>query len=123
MSSKKAAPVISPGKLALYDKLISSNPLIERKGATLPYTAVNGNMFSFLSKEGELSIRLAGEDREKFIKKYKTQLSVQHGVVMKEYVVVPDSLLKKTKELQMYLDASLEYVKTLKSKATKKTKQ
>jgi hypothetical protein len=39
---------------------------------------------------------------------------------MKEYVVVPESLFKKIKELKTYLDTSFEYAKTLKPKATKK---
>jgi TfoX/Sxy family transcriptional regulator of competence genes len=39
---------------------------------------------------------------------------------MEEYVAVPDSMLKNSKELQRYLASSYEYVKTLKPKATKK---
>lgn len=39
---------------------------------------------------------------------------------MKEYVVVPESLLKKTSELKVYLGMSYDYVKTLKPKPTKK---
>jgi len=39
---------------------------------------------------------------------------------MKEYVAVPDSLLKKSKELSKYFALSYEYAKTLKAKPTKK---
>jgi hypothetical protein len=39
---------------------------------------------------------------------------------MKEYVTVPDSLLKDTKTLGKYLELSYVYVKTLKRKPTKK---
>jgi hypothetical protein len=39
---------------------------------------------------------------------------------MKEYVAVPDRLLKNTKALQKYLEFSYEYVKTMKPKPTKK---
>ena len=102
--------------LRLYDEIIQLFPEIERKGKTLPYTSVNGNMFSFLSKEGELSIRLAENDRELFIKKYQSQLSVQHGVVMKEYVVVPEVVLKDKKQLKKYLKLSFEYASSLKKK-------
>ena len=63
-------------QIKLYDDLVQLFPEIERKGKTLPYTSVNGNMFSFLSKEGEVSIRLAENERELFMKKYKLQLSV-----------------------------------------------
>ena len=39
-----------------------------------------------------------------------------------EYVAVPDALLKKTKELQKYLQVSYEYALTLKAKPTKKNR-
>ncbi|MGA7558020.1 MAG: hypothetical protein WCF61_12460 [Terriglobales bacterium] len=42
---------------------------------------------------------------------------------MKEYVAVPDALLKNTKELQKYLEFSYEYVQTLQPKPTKKPKK
>ncbi len=104
---------------ALYDKLIATNPEIERKGDANPYTAINGNMFTLLH-ESHLAIRLPEEEREKFLKKYKTKLYEAYGAVMREYVAVPDSLLENTKELKKYLDLSYEYAKTLKPKATKK---
>jgi len=57
----------------LYDKLIQTNPKIERKGATMPYTSLNGHMFSYLHPSGSLALRLPAEEREKFLKKYKTR--------------------------------------------------
>ena len=56
----------------------------------------------------------------KFLKKYKTTLFEAYGVVMKEYVTVPDNLLAKTKELQTYFELSYRYVQSLKPKPTKK---
>lgn len=118
--AKSKAPSIPAAKLALYDKLIASNAKHERKGVGLPYTSQNGNMFTFLSSEGSLALRLPETDREDFIKKYKTKLFEAHGAIMKEYVKVPDELLKNTKVLKHYLDLSYEYVKTLKPKPGKK---
>lgn len=123
MSKKKAKNTIPPEKLALYDQLIASHPSIERKGVTMPYTAVNGNMFTYLSPEGSLAIRLPGEEREKFLEKYKTTLYVSQGTTLKEYVTVPDELLKNTEELRPYLDLSYAYIKTLKPKAPKTGKK
>jgi hypothetical protein len=37
---------VPPEKLVLYEKLVATNPDIERKGASVPYTSLNGNMFS-----------------------------------------------------------------------------
>jgi TfoX/Sxy family transcriptional regulator of competence genes len=106
--------------VVLYDKLIASIPALERKGAANPYTSLNGNMFTLLHQSRTLAVRLPEGKREEFLKKYKTTMFEAHGAVMKEYVTVPDSLLKKTKELQEYLELSYEYVKTLKPKPTNK---
>lgn len=107
-------------KVDLYDKLIATHPAIERKGAANPYTSLNGNMFTLLHNSRSLAIRFPEEKRAEFLKKYKTKVFEAYGTVMKEYVAVPDALLKNTKELQKYLEMSYEYVKTLKPKPTKK---
>jgi len=105
----------------LYDKLIAAIPAIERKGDANPYTSLNGNMFTLLH-QSRLAIRLPEDEREKFLKKYRTTLFEAYGAVMKEYVAVPDDLLPKTKELKKYLELSFAYAKTLKPKPTKKSK-
>jgi len=107
-------------RLKLYDKLVATSPRVERKGATVPYTSLNGHMFSYLAKSGELALRLPTGARETFLKKYKTTLCAQYGIVQKEYVMVPDNLLRKTRELKTYFDLSYAYVGSLKPKPTKK---
>jgi hypothetical protein len=104
--------------LALYEALIATQPDLERKGASNPYTSVHGNMFTFMSPDGSLGMRLAQADRDAFMQTYGTGLYEAHGTVMKEYVAVPDGLLAKTGELAMYLAKSYEYAKTLKPKRT-----
>ena len=110
----------SAEKLALYEKVLQTNPKIERKGDANPYTSLNGNMFTLLHSSGTLAFRLPDGEREKFMKTYKTTLFEAYGTVMKEYAVVPDALLKKTAELAKYLAISYDYAKTLKPKPTKK---
>jgi TfoX/Sxy family transcriptional regulator of competence genes len=119
----KKAPKAPADKVELYDKIIATNPDVVRKGAANVYTSLNGHMFSFMDEKGELSLRLPKEEREAFIKKYKTKLSFQYNTVMKEYVVVPDELLRKTKSLKKYFDMSYEYAGSLKPKPTTKKKK
>jgi hypothetical protein len=107
-------------KLALYEKLVATNPKVERKGAANPYTSLNGHMFTYLNPSGKLALRLPSDEREKFLKKYKTTLFEAYGAVMKEYVTVPDSLLQNTKELQKYFVLSYQYAGSLKPKPSKK---
>ena len=120
MSAQKKSPIPAQ-KVALYEKLVAALPAVERKGADNPYTALDGNMFSLLlSPEGRLALRLPKDEREQFLKKYKTTLFAAYGAVMQEYVAVPDALLPKTTELQKYFSLSYAYAKTLKPKPTKK---
>ncbi len=100
--------------LALYEHLVATHPEIERKGATMPYTSVNGHMFSFLTREGILALRLPAEDRELFLEAFQTRLCEQYGRVLEEYVLVPEALLQDTEALKSFFDISLAYVSALK---------
>lgn len=110
-------------RVALYNKMVASNPDAVLKGATIPYTSHNGHMYSFVTKEDIVGLRLPADERPKFLDKYKTKLVEQYGIVQKEYVVVPDGLLKKTAELVPYFEMSYKYVNSLKPKPTTKSKK
>ncbi len=120
---KKAASALSSKQLEHYERLVATNPNVERKGDTVPYTSLNGHMFSYLSKEGKLALRLPRAEREAFLKKYKTGLCEFYGKVQPEYVVVPDALLASTAELRKHFESSYAYVSTLKPKPSAKKKK
>jgi hypothetical protein len=77
-------------------------------------------MFSLLTADGTLALRLPAGEREAFLKRYNSTLTVQYGAVMREYVQVPDSLLRNTGALAKYLDASYRYARSLRPKPTTK---
>jgi hypothetical protein len=116
VATAKKASAIPAAKLELYEKLIATCPEIERKGDVHPYTSVNGHMFTYLDQTGVLGMRLPANEVEAFLKNYKTSLFVSYGVVKKDWVTVPDALLKDTKTLKKYLKSSYEHTKTLKPK-------
>jgi hypothetical protein len=109
--------------LARYDKLIATVPGVARKGDTMPYTSVNGNMSSYLTKADRLALRLPAGAREELIAKFKAKLCEAYGIVQKEYVEIPDALLGKTAVLAPYFAASFAYVSGLKPKPTKRPKR
>jgi hypothetical protein len=113
VTAKKAKSTIPASKLALYEKLIATDPNIERKGATIPYTSANGKMFTYLSPTGHLRLRLPPDERQAFMKKYQAKVVVQHGVVMKDFVAVPPGLLARTAELKKYLAISRGFAEQL----------
>ncbi len=106
--------------LKLYERLVATNPNVEQKGATMPYTSVKGHMFSLFTRQGYLALRLPPHEHAAFLKKYKTKTTEQYGAVMREYVDVPEALLKKTGELRKYFEVSYAYVSSLKPKLTSK---
>lgn len=109
-------------KVELFNQLVAAHPDAVRKGATIPYTSLNGHMYSYLSKDGVVALRLPEAMRQPFLDKYKTTLMSAYGIVQKEYVTVPDSLLRKTGELQPYFNESYKYVGSLKPKPTARKK-
>lgn len=103
-----------------YEQLIANYPKIERKGKTMLYTSVNGHMFSFIDKEGSMGLRLSTAELNSFIEKHNTKLMEQYGRTMKEYAVVPTTLVSDAKKLSKYFELSYDYVSSLKPKPTKK---
>ena len=103
-------------KIELFNKLVATHADAVRKGDTIPYTSLNGHMFTYLDQTGTLGLRLPPDALAAFLRKYKTTLFLSYGVVKKDWATVPASLLENTKELKKHLEVSYEYVKTLKPK-------
>jgi len=117
-----AVPKIESEAIELFEKRLKEHSTIERKGANNPYTSVNGHMFTHVNKAGEVGLRLSKEDRDAFVEKYGSGPMQSYGAVMREYVVVPVSVLKSKKSFLGYLEKSYAYVNSLKPKPTKKKK-
>jgi hypothetical protein len=103
-------------RLKIYDKIVDKAGL-ERKGKSMPYTSSNGYMFSQLNKAGEIGIRLSKEDGKTFLETYPDSGAFKsYGATMREYVLIPDSLLTDIQLVASYLQAGHHYVNTLKPK-------
>jgi hypothetical protein len=118
--SKSKKPTPPDESITLYDRLVATNPAIQRKGAANPYTSLNGHMFSYLHPSRGMALRLPPDAREEFLTKYNSTLFEAYGVVQREYVAVPDSLLRNTRQLQKYFEMSYRYVHNMKPKASKR---
>jgi len=114
----KPGPKAPPEQVAQYERALAALPEVERKGAAMPYTSVNGNMFSVLGADGVLGLRLSAADREAFLGQYGGKIYESYGAVMKEYVAVPAALLADTAAMATWMGKSWDYAKGLKAKAT-----
>jgi hypothetical protein len=107
--------------VARYDEAVKGAGL-ERHGNTMPYTSLNGNMFSYVDKDGSVAIRLPKPDLERLRNQYGADVMASYGAVMKEYLKVPEAVVQDPVELLMLVRMSWEYAETLKAKATTKKK-
>jgi hypothetical protein len=119
--AKRAVPSTIPAeRIERYDRLLATLPGVERKGATVAYTSLNGHMFSFLTPTGSLVLRLPAGAREAFLERYATTLHEASGTVMKDWVSVPDALFADTAELAPHFQASHAYVAAQKPKPNRR---
>lgn len=110
-------------KLAIYETLVAETPEVELKGKKTAYTSMNGNMFSFLSPEGQLAFRFQKADREELLERFPDGVVEQYGTVMKDYVAIPDAVIEDGDELKQLFTLSVEQARQLRAKPTTRAKK
>ena len=118
--ARPKATTVPLDRLERYDRLIAVVPGLERKGASIPYTSVNGHMSSYLTESGSLVLRLFGPDRDRFMAEHSTQLHQAYGIVQKEFVDVPDDLFAALDRVAPWFAASYAWVAGQKPRATRR---
>lgn len=111
-----------PAHRDLYIALVEAHPTIDLKGKANKYTSHNGHMFSCTNKDSDVGVRLGKEEREAFLAEHGTELLVSYNTVMKEYVVVPEAILRDESAFHALLGQSFAYVDSLKPKPTTRKK-
>jgi hypothetical protein len=112
--------------LALYRAALAAVPGLEEKsnfGAA--YTAINGNMYSMISKHGLVGVRLPPAEREAFMAEHGTGLFRGDPAwpPAKEFVAVPEAMLADTARLAALIERAFAHTKTLKPKPTTRPKK
>lgn len=118
----KAWKKTPPELAAAFDKAVPSSPSVTRKPMFgYPSAFANGNMFAGTFQD-TLVVRLAEADRATLLKLKGAAPFEPMGRPMKEYVVVPASVVAKPKELAAWVERGHRYALTLPAKnAAKKT--
>lgn len=117
----KAWKKTSPELVAAFDKAVpASSGVARRPMFGYPSAFVNGNMFAGTFQD-TIVVRLAEPDRAALLKLKGAIPFEPMGHPMKEYVVVPASMVTKPKDLAAWIQRGHRYAQTLpvKSVATK----
>lgn len=108
-----------PAVVAAFDRMIAGVPGVARKGDTLPYVSINGNMYAAISKADVIGLRLGEADLAEFLNAHGTQLfEGAPGHFLKDYAAVPAPMLEHTEFLQSWFRRSHAFAATLKPKKT-----
>ena len=76
-------------------------------------------MYSFLTADGTMALRLSDELGDDFQSEYESGPVEQYGSVMRGYVSVPDELLSDTEKLGSWFSKSYDWIGRLEPKPTK----
>jgi len=107
----------SQGLIDLFESVMPGPPAVQRKMFGYPAGFVNGNMFVGLFQESMI-LRLPAGPREEFLKIYNAELfEPMPGRPMREYVAVPQSLIRDKQELMAWVARAIEYGASLKPKS------
>lgn len=106
--------------LAVYEKIISAIPEIERKGKTVPYTSDNTHMFSLMNKDGEFGFRFSEKRKKELIEELAADELRSYNSVMRGYVKIPEALYGDINRLVELLKESHAYVLSLEAQKPKK---
>lgn len=109
---------MSDDLLTRFKTVAEAHDGIQVKGKKMPYTAINGNMFAFVSPEGELCLRFDEARRAALAARHDVGPVLQYGAVMRGYVAIP---VAHDADLAPLFAESLAFAQTLKPKPTKKT--
>lgn len=111
------------GLSELLEETVSSFACQKRKMFGSPVYFVNGNMFAGVHQDS-IFLRLSEKDRENIFKSNDeaTQFEPLGGRVMREYMVIPDSIHDHPEEFNRWLGVSYDYVASLPPKKKKKKK-
>ena len=110
----------SPEELvATFDDVMPGPPATLRKMFGFPAGFINGNMFMGLF-EDSMILRLPPELRDELIRLHGVKLfAPMAGRVMKEYVALPESLVRDREKLSAWVAKALVHGESLEPKAAK----
>ncbi len=102
-----------PKVLAAFDLMIAGVDEVERRGATFPYVAVNGNMCATISKAGTIGIRLSDSDMKSFLAIGGTPFEAVPGIPLKSFGAIPPSMYGDRLQIQTWFRRAHGYTETL----------
>ena len=107
--------------LECYARAVAKHDGLKVKGAKSFYTAINGNMFSFIDDQARICLRFSESRKAELNTLFGSTDVIQYGAIMRGYVAVSAEVTADEAALDKLFSESLEYAKSLKPKPTKRS--
>src|SRR5215469_13356948 len=115
-------PKSSAAMIDLFAEVVPGPPVVQRKMFGYPSGFINGNLFMGLFGDGMI-LRLPDAQREELIKKKGArQFEPMAGRPMREYVLLPASMLRNRRVLALWIARARAFAAEIKRKPKKSTK-
>jgi TfoX/Sxy family transcriptional regulator of competence genes len=112
-----------PRLIALFERAVPHAPDVERRRMFgYPAAFANGHLFAGLHQE-DFILRLDAADRERAVAELGVRAFEPMGRRMREYVVLPASLLGRPRALAAWLARALRYVRALPAKPARTSRR
>ena len=98
-------------KLNIYDEIIRNAKVLTEKVKKCFTPRERVYVFS-IKKMGKIGIWWPTNEAQKLKEKYNTTGFKSYGALMKDYVLIPEELLKNTELMISYFSRSFKYVKS-----------
>lgn len=110
----------NPAVLTAFDRMIAGVEGVERRGATMPYVAVNGNMYAMINKADTIGLMLSDKDFATFISTYNAKpFESIPGLQTKNFVAIPPTMYVDLRTMQMWFKLGYAYAARLPAKPTR----
>lgn len=110
-----------PELVELFGSVAPGPPVETRQMFGYPAAFLNGNLFISLHQD-RFVVRLGEQERAKLVTLGASAFEPMPGRAMKEYLVLPESILSDRTKLNRWVKASLTYAQSLPPKVKKKPK-
>ena len=110
-------PSTDPRVMSAFDLMIQGVDGVERLGATMPYVALNGNMYAAISRLNVIGILVDDDEWKSFTLAGGTPFEMVHGIALKGFGAVPESMHRDRLQLQSWFRRAYAAAENLPPKA------
>ena len=95
-------PATDPKVMGAFELMIQGVEGVERLGATMPYVALNGNLYATISRTGVIGVLVDEEEWRPFTMAGGTPFEMVRGIPLRGFGAIPESMHRDRLQIQSW---------------------